>query len=373
MKPRLLAGSNFSGRSARLRQWVGLPIDLSFEASDCRMAFVGPDAGASLSGIAPTVAAEIELMAADRISALRARSALADLGFDGLLPQNPFTLSGGEQVVVAVVAAAAGRPRRIAIDCAFEQLSPPTRVAVLAYLESLDCEVALTDNRWREWYVGETEHCAPTEIHQHAEAFDSDAEDPEVGVAGVDIELIDLAYGYLRNKPVLKGLNAHLKAGHRYLLKGPNGSGKTTLSKILCGLIKPQSGEIRVDGKAVKPWLTPGRYVGYHFQNPDFQLFGRTVAQQLADGSTSQERWARRLSIQMLLHEHPLDLPFTLRKRVAIAATLARGTPAFVLDEPTLCQDDHFVHVLRKHWGAATSVVVSHSALFSDCETIRLG
>lgn len=66
---------------------------------------------------------------------------------------------------------------------------------------------------------------------------------------------------------------------------GPNGSGKSTLSKLLCGLLAPDKGEISV------PWKggelrrgTPGmlqKYTGYLFQNPDYQIFLPTVTDEL--------------------------------------------------------------------------------------------
>ena len=187
------------------------------------------------------------------------------------------------------------------------------------------------------------------------------------------LELVDVDFEYERSRPVFRGLNLRMHAGRRYLLRGPNGSGKSTLSKILCGLLKPTGGEIRVDGKAVQPWRMPGHFVGYHFQNPDFQLFGRTVAEQFIGLAAQWPPYCAALGCEVSPEGHPLDLPFAMRKRVAIAATLARRRPVSILDEPSLCQDNAFVARLRACLTGTISVVVSHSAMFDDFEILQLG
>jgi len=57
---KVLSGPNFSGRTTYLRQWAGLREDMLVEPGYCRAAYIGPDPGTALSGIAPTVAAELE-------------------------------------------------------------------------------------------------------------------------------------------------------------------------------------------------------------------------------------------------------------------------------------------------------------------------
>jgi energy-coupling factor transport system ATP-binding protein len=69
--------------------------------------------------------------------------------------------------------------------------------------------------------------------------------------------------------------------------------------------------------------------------------------------------------------EHPLDLPFVVRKRVALAAVLAAATPWVVLDEPTLGQDESssiaIAKITQTLLDAGTGVIViSHSAWFRN-------
>ena len=89
----ILSGPNFSGRTLRLRNWAGLSNDDLEESAWTGCAYVGPDVASCLSGIAPTVEAELELMAADPAALEQAQSAIERLGFGYCLSQNPFTRS----------------------------------------------------------------------------------------------------------------------------------------------------------------------------------------------------------------------------------------------------------------------------------------
>lgn len=364
----VLEGANFSGRTRLLRDWVGLPSDASIEPTYCRSAYVGPDALGALSGIAPTVDAELQLHAEDRDALREARRAMEELGFGYCLSQNPLTLSGGEQVVTAIIAAAAARPGRLAVDCALEQLSPETRANLLEYLGRLDIELMLADNRIDEWYRGPT-----VRMHAVVDAPSVQLEAPlRLHREPCEIELVDLCHSYVKGRPILKNLYQRLEAGAHYLLKGPNGSGKTTMSKILCGLIKPTSGQIKVNGKPVQPWLTPGKYVSYHFQNPDYQLFASRVDEQI-NQSTDGATLARWFGLDGFLNDHPLDLPFVLKKRLAVACTLGRDTGFAILDEPTLGQDKaSAINRDRLVASGLSGMVISHSQVYSGLREIHL-
>jgi len=366
----VLAGPNFSGRTHRLRVSVGLPSNPGAGPVYSEGAYIGPDAASAFSGIASTVAAELDLMAADRVSAKRAMRALEDLGFGYCLGLNPFTLSGGEQVVAAVVVATASGPKRLAIDCALEQLSADARTRLLAYLTTLDGHLTIADNRLDEWFHGREG------VEELQAQPDSPMIHPDSSVTSESrpsrVEVIDLSHSYVKGRSVLTGLNLIFSAGELCRLRGPNGSGKSTLSKIMCGLIKPSSGEIRVDGRVVKPWLSPGKYVSYHFQNPDYQLFTNSVRLQLSQ-SKDPTALARSFGLESHLDDHPLDLPFVLKKRVAIASALARSTGYLILDEPTLGQDR--ISVINQNRIIAyglSGLVISHSEMFSGLREITL-
>src|SRR2546426_1242838 len=139
-------------------------------------------------------------------------------------------------------------------------------------------------------------------------------------------------------------------------LVGENGAGKTTLTKLLNGLLRPYGGAVKVAGTEVATASVAqmARTVGYAFQNPDDQLFERTVRAEVSFGprvlgkalgkSPEEVRRAVARAIELCGLEgkedvHPHDLGLSERKWVAIASALASEPSVVVLDEPTLGQD----------------------------------
>jgi energy-coupling factor transport system ATP-binding protein len=140
--------------------------------------------------------------------------------------------------------------------------------------------------------------------------------------------------------------------GEVHALIGENGAGKTTLAKLLNGLLRPTAGSVLLDERDTRQH-TPAqlsRFVGFVFQNPDDQLFARTVREEIAFGPRNQrlpdaevqtrvERALDDVELRAAADRHPYDLTSPERKLVALAAALAMQTPALILDEPTIGQD----------------------------------
>lgn len=161
-----------------------------------------------------------------------------------------------------------------------------------------------------------------------------------------------LHFTYPGDVQALQDVSLTIESGEQVAVVGQNGAGKTTLVKHLNGLLKPTSGQVFVDD-----WNTNehsiaqlSRRVGYIFQNPDDQLFSRTVAAEVAVGprnlnyrkSRIEELVAHALAqtgLTPVADSNPYDLSPTQRKMVAIAAVLAMDTPVVVFDEPTTGQD----------------------------------
>lgn len=56
---------------------------------------------------------------------------------------------------------------------------------------------------------------------------------------------------YIKKALILDNVSLTLEGGHIYGLQGPNGSGKTMLMRMIAGLIRPTSGQVLIDGKAL--------------------------------------------------------------------------------------------------------------------------
>jgi len=162
------------------------------------------------------------------------------------------------------------------------------------------------------------------------------------------ITVENLDFTYPDGTPALMGINLEIGEQEFIAFIGQNGSGKTTLSKCINGLFKPTAGKVIVEGLdtsrrgIIKQLVTK---VGYVFQNPDHQLFNRSVKSEIAYGPRNinlpddeveqRVREAARVAgvSEDLFETHPYFLPKGLRQRVAIASILALKPRTIIVDD----------------------------------------
>jgi energy-coupling factor transport system ATP-binding protein len=166
------------------------------------------------------------------------------------------------------------------------------------------------------------------------------------------VEIRGLVHRYPTGPDVLRGVDLDVPAGQAVAIVGQNGSGKTTLVKHLNGLLAATAGEVRVGGRSVAgtPVHRMAGTVGFVFQNPDDQLFSRTVERELFFGprnlrlaKESAERLVEAaleaIGLTAERASNPYDLNVSARKLIALGSVLATDPPIMVLDEPTTGQD----------------------------------
>ncbi len=133
-------------------------------------------------------------------------------------------------------------------------------------------------------------------------------------------------------------------------LVGPSGSGKSTIGRLMNGLHKPAVGTVELDGRnlqAMQSIAEARRRVGLLMQQPDNQLFGMTVGEDIRFGpelagidlAASQRRLETAMDLVGLARERFVSRsPFSLsggeRRRVALAGLLAMQPRHLILDEP---------------------------------------
>jgi energy-coupling factor transporter ATP-binding protein EcfA2 len=158
---------------------------------------------------------------------------------------------------------------------------------------------------------------------------------------------------YMGEILALQQANLKIYAGEIIGVIGQNGSGKTTLVKHFNGLLKPTRGKVWVKGKDTSQMRIQqlAADVGYVFQNPNHQLFARTVEAELEFGPRNlgvpeeeiverREKAIEFFNLQELRAEHPYRIGFPLRKLVGMASIYTMRPAVFILDEPTTGQDN---------------------------------
>lgn len=173
----------------------------------------------------------------------------------------------------------------------------------------------------------------------------------------------------------LREISLEIHRGDYYVLLGRSGAGKTQLLELICGLTKPDSGRIFLDGTDITETKVQERNIGLVFQ--DFALFPHyTVRENIAyplvirhleknEIKLRVEREAKEMNITHLLGRKPDLLSGGEKQRVALARTLVTDPAVLLLDEPMASVDaslkDSIRRMLRRLNRAGQTIVhVTH-------------
>ncbi len=169
-----------------------------------------------------------------------------------------------------------------------------------------------------------------------------------VSGAGLLLRFGDVRFRYPgADRPALDGVSLDVSAGNGIALFGANGAGKTTLLRLAMGLARGGEGRVELaDLPRDAPPEDRARIAGYLFQQPEAQLFERTVEREIAYGPRSLG-WGEaavaaavgealtEVGLERSAGEHPYNLSAPHRRLVALATILAANPPLLLLDEPT--------------------------------------
>ncbi len=190
------------------------------------------------------------------------------------------------------------------------------------------------------------------------------------------IEFKDVCVSYTKDNLVLNKVNFTINDGDLVAFVGSNGAGKSTTMRLMNGLLKPDSGEVFLDGVATSQLKTSelARKVGFLFQNPDRQICCSTVREELefnfkAQGLLNDEARAR---VDAVIEEFGFDPqaePYLLnrgtRQLLALASIIVTAPSVIILDEPTTGLDYRecckVMQAIKKlHESGKTIVMVCH-------------
>ncbi len=172
----------------------------------------------------------------------------------------------------------------------------------------------------------------------------------------MSLDLKGIRFTYLPGTPVarevLAGVDLELRRGETLCLMGRTGAGKSTLLQVMCGLLVPGAGEVRLDGNRIQDAGAGNRElrgaVGVLMQSPERQLFASTVGKDVAFGPRNLgvrgDELARRvrgaltavgLDPEAFGSRSPFSLSEGEMRRAALAGVLAMRPRYLLLDEPS--------------------------------------
>jgi energy-coupling factor transport system ATP-binding protein len=214
--------------------------------------------------------------------------------------------------------------------------------------------VPLTEDEAIDWLTNEAAPARLPTARSRLAAAPAPTDRPIV----VDVRDVSHRFGDAPH-PALDRVSFTVGHGEIVAIAGANGSGKTTLVRHLNGLLRPTSGTVTVDGVDTSRARVErlAGHVGLVFQNPNHQLFARTIREELEFGPRNLglppgeiaalvDAALAEFGLDAMQGTHPYRVPRSVRRLVAIAAVATMQTPILVLDEPTTGQDGRTTDVI---------------------------
>lgn len=201
--------------------------------------------------------------------------------------------------------------------------------------------------------------------------------EPETGDEIVRFE--DVTFSYDKRTPVLEKTCFTVRKGERIAVVGRNGAGKSTAAKLICGIIRPDTGKIYIDGKDYKKLSVKeiGELVGYVMQNPNQMIIKDTIKAEceyaLSIRQTEIETIKAKVTAALNacnlfpMRNWPVDsVSYGQKKRITVASMLVLEPEVLILDEPSAGQDYksytdimNFINILNKEYGK-TIIFITH-------------
>ncbi len=189
----------------------------------------------------------------------------------------------------------------------------------------------------------------------------------------------DVSFSYDPGRKALNNINLEIKRGERVAIIGKNGAGKSTAAKLLCGIIRPDTGTITLDGTDIKGLSVKeiGEKVGYVMQDPNTMIVKDIIKDEVrmaldlrgmpADEADRRVQTALETCGLYRMRNWPVDsISYGQKKRVTVASMMALEPEVFILDEPTAGQDFrsytdimNFVNTLNREYGK-TILFITH-------------
>jgi subfamily B ATP-binding cassette protein MsbA len=216
--------------------------------------------------------------------------------------------------------------------------------------------------------------------------LDEPAEDDrgsiDLGRSRAEVRIEGLTFQYPgAERPALRNLSLHIRAGETVALVGQSGSGKTTLANLIPRFYHPTAGRILVDGHDLEDIALASLRRNIGMVSQDVTLFNDTIAANIAYGSRADASETEVIAAAKAAHawefiqalpegmntmvgENGVKLSGGQRQRLAIARTLLKNAPILILDEATSALDTESERAVQAGLDALmqgrTTIVIAH-------------
>lgn len=192
------------------------------------------------------------------------------------------------------------------------------------------------------------------------------------------IEMQHVSKTYGKSEPAVDDLSITVRDGEIVGFIGPNGAGKTTTIRMMTGILRPDAGEIKINGIHMAPdALEAKRIVGYISDNPDMflKLTGYEFVGFMADiyGVSEEDRksrtqyYAEQFGMTEALADRMQSYSHGMRQKAMIIAALVHEPAVWILDEPMIGLDPqsafNLKRMMREHADKGNSVLFSTHVL----------
>ena len=154
---------------------------------------------------------------------------------------------------------------------------------------------------------------------------------------------------------ILNEINYHFKSGFIYGIKGNNGSGKTMMLKLISGLLRPTSGEIKISNKILYKDIDFPESIGILIENPAFMpnltgLKNLKCISLIKDKIKTEEIYNIMLDIGLDPNDkrHFKKYSLGMKQKLGIACAFMENPDIIILDEPTNALDSESVNKLKE-------------------------
>ena len=238
---------------------------------------------------------------------------------------------------------------------------------------------ALTQTAWAlEGATAGAQRCF--EVLDHADDVrDAPGAAVLTGTRG-SIDFEDVDFGYDPARPILRGVNLHVRAGQQVAVVGGTGAGKSTLLSLVPRFYDPTDGRVLLDGRDLRAVTKKSLRAQVSLVLQDTLLFSTTIRENIAYGrpeATDAEiiRAAERAQAAEFIAKLPLGydspvgergghLSVGQRQRIGIARAFLKDSPILLLDEPTSALDPAteraIMDTLEELMRGRTTLIITH-------------